>query len=331
MRRREFITLIAGAAAAPSLLWPLAARAQQPSAMPVIGYFSGRSPETEAPLRVPFLKALETAGFAAGRNVAIEYRFAEGRPEHLPVLAAELVRRQVTMLVVTDRPSAVAAKAATATIPIVFGVGLDPVQLGLVASFNRPGGNATGVSVLTTELGPKRLGLVRELLPQPGTIAFVVSPISTTTPFQVTNMQAAAQAVAQPLLVFNAGTEEQVDKAFAAMAERKVAAILYGADTFFQVVSERLVALAARYRIPALYEWREFVIDGGLMSYSTDRTETGLQMGTYAGRILKGEKPAELPVVQSAKFELVINLKTAKALGLTVPPSLLARADEVIE
>ena len=331
MRRREFITLIAGAAAAPSLLWPLAARAQQPGGMPVIGYFSGRSPETEAPIRTPFLKALETAGFAAGRNVAIEYRFAEGRVERFPVLAAELVRRQVAMLVATDRPSAVAAKAATATIPIVFTSGLDPVQIGLVASFNRPGGNATGVSLFSTVLGPKRLGLLRELLPQPGTIAFFVNPENTATPLQVTDMQAAAQAVGQPLLIFNAGTEVQVDKAFAAMAERKVAAILYGADVWFQVVTERLVALAARYRIPALYEWREFVTAGGLMSYSTDRTEFGLQAGIYAGRILKGEKPADLPVVQSAKFELVINLKTAKALGLTIPPSLLARADEVIE
>ena len=331
MRRREFITLIAGAAAARSLLWPLPARAQQPSAMPVIGYFSGGSPETEAPLRTPFLKALETAGFAAGRNVAIEYRFAEGQQERLPVIATELVRRQVTMLVVTDHGSALAAKAATATIPIVFASGLDPVQLGLVSSFNRPGGNATGVSVFTSELGPKRLGLVRELLPQPGTIAFFVNQKSATTPFQITEMQAAAQAVGQPLLIFNASTEEQVDKAFAAMAERKVVAILYGAHVFFQVVSERLVALAARYRIPALYEWREFVTAGGLMSYSTDRTEVGRQAGTYAGRILKGEKPADLPVVQSSRFELVINLNTAKALGLDMPPSVLARADEVIE
>jgi putative ABC transport system substrate-binding protein len=225
MRRREFITLIAGAAAAPSMLWPRAARAQQPGGMPVIGYFSGRSPETEAPLRTPFLKALETAGFAAGRNVAIEYRFAEGQQERLPVIATELVRRQVTMLVVTDHGSALAAKAATATIPIVFASGLDPVQLGLVSSFNRPGGNATGVSVFTSELGPKRLGLVRELLPQPGTIAFFVNPKSATTPFQITGMQAAAQAVGQPLLIFNASTEEQVDKAFAAMAESNVAAI----------------------------------------------------------------------------------------------------------
>jgi ABC-type uncharacterized transport system substrate-binding protein len=299
--------------------------------MPVIGYFSGRSPEAEAPLRVPFLKALETSGFTVGSNVAIEYRFAEGQDERLPALASEFVRRQVTMLVATDRYSALAAKATTGTIPIVFTSGYDPVQLGLVASMNRPGGNATGVSVFTSELGPKRLGLLRELLPHPGTIAFVVNPNHALTPLQVEEMQAAAQAVGQPLLVVSVGTEEQADKAFATMAERKVAAILYGATVFFQVISERLVALAARYQIPALYEWREFVTAGGLMSYSTDRTEVGREAGRYAGRILKGEKPADLPVMQSSRFELVINLKTAKALGLDVPPMLLARADEMIE
>jgi putative ABC transport system substrate-binding protein len=299
--------------------------------MPIIGYFSARSPDAEAPIRVPFLKALEGSGFAPGRNVAIEYRFAEGQDERLPMLAAELVRRQVTMLVATDRPSALAAKAATPTIPIVFTSGFDPVQLGLVASFNRPGGNATGVHLLTTELGPKRLGLVRELLPQPGTIAFFVNPNNTLTPFQVQEMQAAAQAIGQPLLVVSVGTEEQVDEAFATMAQRNVAAILYGATLFFQVIGERLVALAARYQIPALYEWREFVTAGGLMSYSTDRTEVGREAGRYAGRILKGEKPADLPVVQSSRFEFVINLKTAKALGVAIPPTLLAQADEVIE
>jgi putative ABC transport system substrate-binding protein len=299
--------------------------------MPVIGYFSGRSPDAEAPLRVPFLKALADSGFTVGRSVAIEYRFSEGQDERLPALAAELVRRQVTMLVATDRPSASAAKAATATIPIVFTSGFDPVQIGLVASFNRPGGNATGVSLLTTELGPKRLGLLRELLPKPGTIAFVANANSAMTPFQIQEMQAAAQAVGQPLLVVSVGTEDEVDQAFTTMAERNVAAILYGATLFFQVISDRLVALAARYRIPALYEWREFVMAGGLMSYSTDRNEVGREAGSYAGRILKGEKPADLPVVQSSRFELVINLKTAKALGLEVPPTLLARADEVIE
>jgi ABC-type uncharacterized transport system substrate-binding protein len=309
---------------------PFPARAQQ-AMMPVIGYFSGRSPDAEAPIRVPFLKALEESGFAVGRNVAIEYRFSEGQDERLEALAAELVRRRVIILVATDRPSAVAAKAATATIPIVFTIGFDPVQIGLVASFNQPGGNATGVSLLTAELGPKRLGLLRELLPKPATIAFVVNPNSALTPFQIQEMQAAAQAVGQPLLVVSVGTEDDVDKAFAGMAERNVAAILYAANPLFQMISERLVALAARYRTPALYEWREFVTAGGLMSYSTDRNEVGRQAGSYAGRILKGEKPADLPVVQSSRFEFVINLKTAKALDIIVPPTLLARADEVIE
>ena len=274
MKRREFMRLLGGAAAT----WPLAARAQQP-AMPVIGYFSGRSPDAEAPIRVPFLDALEASGFAAGHNVAIEYRFAHGRDERLPDLAVERVRRPVTMLVATDRPSAVAAKAATATTPIVFTSGFDPVRLGLVASFNRPGGNATGVSLLTTDLGPKRLGLLRELLPKQGTIAFVVNPNSASTPHQIEEMQAAAQAVGQPLVVVSVGTEEEVNKAFATMAERKVAGVLYGATLFFQVISERLVALAAHYRISALYEWREFVTAGGLMSYSTDRTEVGREAG----------------------------------------------------
>jgi ABC-type uncharacterized transport system substrate-binding protein len=324
--RREFITLLGGAAA----VWPVSARAQQ-STMPVIGYFSGRSADTEEPLRKPFLRALEESGFAAGRNVKIEYRFSQGQDARLPALASELVSRKVTMLVATDRPSASAARAATATIPIVFTSGFDPVQLGLVASFNRPGGNATGVSLLTTALGPKRLGLLRELLPKPGTIAFVVNVNSGTTPYQMQEMEAAAQAVGQPLLVVSVGTEEEVDRAFATMAERNVAAVLYGATLFFQVIVDRLVALAARYRIPALYEWREFVTAGGLKSYSTDRNEVGREAGIYAGRILKGEKPADLPVVQSSRFELVINLKTAKALGLDVPPTLLIRADEVIE
>ena len=235
------------------------------------------------------------------------------------------------MLVATDRPSALAAREATATIPIVFTIGLDPVQIGLVTSFNRPGGNATGVSMFTTELGPKRLGLVRELLPKQGTIAFVVNPNSGTTPSQIQEMQAARSPSASRCSLSASAPKSEVDKAFATIAERNVAAILYGATLFFQVIGERLIALAARYRIPALYEWREFVTAGGLMSYSTDRNEVGQEAGRYAARILKGEKPADLPVVQSSRFEFVINLKTAKALGLEVPPTLLARADEVIE
>jgi putative ABC transport system substrate-binding protein len=325
MRRREFIALIAG-----GTMLPIAARTQQP-AMTTIGYFSGRSAGAEASIREPLLRALEESGFAVGHNIAVEYRFAEGRPERLPVLAAELVHRGVVMLIATDGGSALAARGATATVPIVFTVGFDPVQMGLAASFNRPGGNATGVSLFTTELGPKRLALVRELLPKPGTIAFVVNRNSTSTQFQVQEMQAAAQAIGQPLVVVRVGTVEEVDEAFATMAERKVAALLYAANLFFQVISERLVALAARYRIPALYEGREFVARGGLMSYSTDSNEVGRGAGIYAGRILKGEKPADLPIVQSSRFEFVINLKTGNALGLNIPPALLARADEVIE
>ena len=326
LKRREFISLVGGAAAA----WPLAAHAQQPT-MPVIGYLSGRSPDAEGPLRTPLLAALEEAGFVVGRNVAIEYRFAEGLDERLPMLASDLVRRSVTLLVATANTSALAGKAATATIPIAFGVGLDPVQTGLVASLNRPGGNATGVSVFTSELGPKRLGLLRELMPKPGLIAFVIDPNNPSTPTQVEMLQAGARSVGQPLLVIPAGTEAQVDEAFATMAQRDIAGIVFGASVFFQVVSDKIIALAAKHAIPAVYEWREFVTAGGLMSYSTNRTEIGRQMGLYAGRILKGANPADLPVFQLTKFEFVINMKTAKAQGVKISDNLLSLADEVIE
>ena len=326
MKRRELITLLGGMA----FSLPRAVRAQQ-AAVPVIGYMSGRSPDAEESMRTPILAALEEAGFVVGRNVTIEYRFADGREERLPLLAADLVRRVPTLLIATDRPSALAVKAATTTIPIVFGVGEDPVQLGLVASLNRPGGNATGVSSFGTELGPKRLGLLREALPKPGLIAFVVNPNAGSTPPQVESLQSAARSLGQPLLVVPAGTEAQVDAAFATMAQSNVAGIVYSASPFFQVIRDHLVALAEKYAIPAVYEWRVFVTAGGLMSYSTNRTEIGWHTGSYAGRILKGAHPADLPVMQPTKFELVINLKTAEALGLTIPPTLLARADEVIE
>jgi putative tryptophan/tyrosine transport system substrate-binding protein len=324
--RRQFISALGGGMA----VWPLGARAQQP-AMPVIGYISSRSSDAEAPWRVPFLKGLEAAGFVPNQNVAIDYRYSEGDESQLPRVAAEFVRSQVAVLVATSRPAAIAAKAATANIPIVFTSGEDPVAIGLVASLNHPGGNATGVALFTTELGPKRLGLLRELLTKPGLIAFVVDPKNGSTPAQIGEMQAAAKAVEQPLLVLNAGTESEIDAAFAAMTREKVSALLYGASTSFQVVKDRLIALAARQSIPALYEWREFVALGGLISYSTNLAESGQQIGTYAGQILKGAKPGDLPVVQSSRFELVINLKTAKALGLTIPATMLARADEVIE
>ena len=307
MKRREFIGLVGSAAA-----WPIVAQAQQ-AAMPMIGYLSTRSADAEAALRIPFLQSLEASGFVVGRNVAIEYRFADGQEARLPTLVAELLRLPVTLLTAFGRNTALAAKAATATVPIVFASGLDPVADGLVASFNRPGGNATGVSLFTTELGPKRLVLLRELQPKRGTIAFVVDPKNSTTPFQIKEMQSAAQTLGQALLIAEAGTEDQIDELFATLAERNIIAVLFAASQYFQVIANRLVTLAARYRIPALYEWREFVTAGGLVSYSTDRTEFARLAGTYAGRILKGEKPADLPVMQSTRFESVINLKTAKA------------------
>jgi len=327
LKRREFITLVGGAAAA----WPIEGRAQQQQAIPVVGYLSGRSPDSEAPLRAPFLKTLEDAGFVIGQNVIIDYRYAEGRDEQLSALAIELVQRPVTVLVATDRPSALAAKAATVTIPIVFHSGEDPVSSGLVQSFNRPGGNATGINVLNNRLGPKRLSLVREILPQPGMIAIIVNPNSTSTPVQLQDMQEAARSVAQPLRVLQAGTEIEIENAFATMSREKVAAVIFSASVYYQVIADRLISLAARYAIPALYEWREFVIAGGLMSYNANRTESGRQVGTYAARILKGAKPADLPVVQSSNFEFVLNLRTARTLGITLPPALLASADEVIE
>jgi putative tryptophan/tyrosine transport system substrate-binding protein len=323
--RREVITLLGGAAA-----WPLAARAQQ-TAMPMIGYFSNRSPEAEAYLLQFFRKGLADGGFVIDQNAAIDLRFSQGREDLLPGLAAELVRRQVAVLVANDPVSALAAKVATSTIPILFASGRNPVELGLVTSLNRPTGNATGVYGFVTELGPKRLHILRELVPTASVIAFVVNPASANTPFQVREMLAAAQAIGQDILVLNASNESELDVAFATVIERKAGAIIYGANTWFQVVAERLVALAARHTIPAMYEWREFVTAGGLISYSTNRAEFMRQVGDYAGRILKGAKPADLPVVQSSKFELVINLKTARTLGLAVPPSLLALADEVIE
>jgi putative ABC transport system substrate-binding protein len=251
--------------------------------------------------------------------------------DRLPSLAAELIGLPAAVLVATGSTAAVAAKKATATIPIVFGVGFDPVQLGLVASFNRPAGNATGASSFGTELNPKRLELLREILPQPGLIAFLVGPQTQVTPVMLREVEAAAQAVGQPILVLQGRNEDEIENAFATMAERQVRGLLCGASTYFQVIADKLIALAARYRIPASYEWREFVAAGGLMSYSASRREAMRLAGDYAGRILKGAAPADLPVIQSTRFELVINLETAKALGLTIPHTVLLLADEVIE
>jgi len=297
----------------------------------VIGYLSGRSPEAEAPLVGAVRRGLEETGYLAGQNIAIEFRFSDGRDDQLPALAADLVRRRVAVVVATDRPSALAAKAATATIPIVFTSGLDAVEIGLVASLNRPGGNATGVNIFTTELGPKRLELLRRVIPNGGTIAFIVSTIHTTAERQANELQTAAAALGQQILVLSAGSEQQIDEAFATMVERRVAAVLYGTGLLFQVRQDQLIALAARHAIPAMYEWREFVTAGGLMSYSTNRAEAYRQAGIYTGRVLKGANPADLPVMQSIRFEFVINLRTAKALGIKISDDLLSLADEVIE
>jgi putative ABC transport system substrate-binding protein len=326
MRRRNFIVGLACTTAA----WPLAIRAQ-PANSPVIGYFSSRSSDAEKPMREAFLRGLEESGYVNGRDVRIEYRYANGQEDELPAIASDLVRHQVAMLVATDGPAAVAAKGASTTIPTVFSAGGDPVKLGLVASLNRPGGNATGVFVFVTELGPKRLQLLREVVPHAKTIAYVVNLNSGSGPAQTQAIKASAATLGQQIIVVSASTEDQINDAFATIAERKADAIVYSASPFFQVMRERLVALAARYSIPAVYEWPVFVKSGGLMSYSSSPSEVGAQIGNYAGRILKGARPSDLPVVQAVKFDLVINLKTAKSLGLTIPPTLLATADEVIE
>jgi len=309
---------------------PLVGEAQP--AMWTIGYLSARSSSVETPLLAALREGLSETGYVEGKNLAIEYRWAEGRYDRLPALAADLARRQVAVIATSGGPQpARAARAATPTIPIVFLSGSDPVQDGLVGSLNHPGGNTTGVSVFTTSLGPKRLELLRELLPKTTAIAFLVNPRSQIAEVQVKEVQDAARTIGQPLHVLYAGTESEIDQAFAALVHRRTGALLMSADLFFQVRREQLLTLAARHAIPTMYEWREFVAAGGLISYSTARTEDWRQAGIYVGRILSGAKPAELPIIRSTKFEMVINMKTAKALGLTIPPSLLLRADQVIE
>jgi ABC-type uncharacterized transport system substrate-binding protein len=327
VKRREFITLLGGAAAP----WPLVARAQQP-AMPVVGFLGTASAGPFAHLVAGLRRGLQETGFIEGRNVAIEYRWAEGQYDRVPALAADLVRREVAVIVtVGGEPSVAAAKAATATIPIVFNTGTDPVKLGLVASLARPGGNLTGVNIFTTELTEKRLGLLRDLVPAAPTIAVLLNPNFPAAAANVREAEAAARAIGKQVVIFNASSDAEIETAFANIVQAQCRALLVGADPFFNSRRGLIVALAARHAIPAIYEWREFVEVGGLISYGTSLVEAYRQQGIYAGRILKGEKPADLPVVQLSKFELVINLNTGKALGLVIPPSVLALANEVIE
>jgi putative ABC transport system substrate-binding protein len=327
MQRRDFITLFGGAAAA----WPLVARAQQP-AMPVIGYLSSRSPGETAALVTAFRKGLGEAGYVEGQNVAIEYRWAEGQYDRLPALAADLAQRGVAVLVTTGgEPAALAAKTATSTIPIVFAVGGDPVKLGLVESFNRPGGSATGVSVLTTAPEAKRLGLLHELVPGTKVVGVLINPNYQGAEAQARELRDAAGTISQRIHIAYAGSDAELVQAFETLVRERADALLVGADPFFDTRRDRIIALAAARRLPAVYQFREYAVGGGLMSYGVSLPDGYRQVGNYAGQILKGAKPADLPIVQLIRFEFVINLKTAKSLGLEVPAMLLARADEVIE
>jgi ABC-type uncharacterized transport system substrate-binding protein len=327
MQRREFVALLGSA----SLAWPLAARAQQP-AMPVVGYLSSRSPDDTRHLLAAFLRGLNEAGYVEGQNVTIEYRWALGQYDRLPALAAELVHRPVAVLATTGgEPAALAAKAATSMIPIVFVIGGDPVALGLAASYNRPGGNATGINILTATLEAKRLGLLHELMPQAATIGVLLNPKFQPADSQLRDLQQAAPAIGLQIHVLRVSTDNELDAAFETVTQQGIAALAVTADPFFDTRREKLVALAASHAVPTIFHFREYAAAGGLMSYGNDSIDVYRQAGVYAGRILKGAKPADLPVLQPTKFEFVINMKTARALGVKFSDNLLSLADEVIE
>jgi putative ABC transport system substrate-binding protein len=327
VKRRDFITLIGSAAAA----WPLAARAQQP-AMPVIGFMSARSPEDSVHLLAAFRRGLAEGGYVEAQNLSIEFRWARGQYDLLPAMAAELVNRRVLVLTTAGgEPSALAAKRATSTIPIVFGVGGDPVGLGLVESFNRPGGNATGDTLYTNLMEQKRLGLLRDLVPGVPLIGVLLNPRFAPASRQLQQVEEAARGIDQRVVVANASTDNELEAAFAALESERIGALLLTADPYFDTQRERIVAFAERQRLPAIYQFREYAVAGGLLSYGVSITDAYRQRGLYTARILKGEKPADLPVLQPTKFELVINLKTAKALGVKISDNLLSLADEVIE
>jgi putative ABC transport system substrate-binding protein len=327
MKRRDFISLLAAAAAA----WPLAALAQQPT-LPVIGYLSARSPDDTAHLVAAFHKGLGESGFVDGRNVSVEPSWAAGQYDRLPAMAAEFVRRQVTVIVATGgEPAALAAQAATATIPIVFAIGGDPVRQGLATSLSRPGGNTTGITLLTHQLEPKRLGLLRQWFPQARTIGFLLNSSFPPSGGQLKDVQAAARAIDLQIHVLPANTDGEIDAAFETVTRERISPILVAASPFFDTRRAKLVSLAARHAVPAMYHFREYAEAGGLVSYGIDPADVYRQVGVYAGRVLKGAKPAELPVMQASKFEFVVNLRTTKTLGLEVPLGLTAAADEVIE
>ena len=325
MRRRAFIAALGSAAA-----WPLAARGQQP-VMPVVGFLHARSPDDVAYQVAAFRHGLGEAGYIEGESVSIQYRFALGDYGQLPEMAAELVRRPVAVLVAGSDPAALAAKAATSNIPIVFAVGSDPIKLGLVASVSRPGGNATGMNILTSALEAKRLGLLHELVPQAAIIGVLMNPNNSTTEGQLRDLHEAARTIGLQIHALRSSTDAEIDAAFEAVAQQHIAVLVVASDPFLDTRRDKIVALAQHHSVPAMYQFREHAVAGGLMSYGINLPDVYRQLGIYTGQILKGTKPADLPVMQPTKFELVINLKTAKALGLEIPPQLLALADEVIE